>query len=746
MNYQQPQLRIFQTFGESTTARVSSLAPCIVAPFYDVHADQYAGAYDAEAATFPYLGMSGDDMIMENDLTGVFSVTLKNAQAQGYAPLSYSSTAGAAGCVGSDGKSIFTGMIVADGGGFPVPAGFPSLKVGDTVVVENSGTTETHKIAAFQRANATAHSISLPTYETLGEHAAQDATLGGSHALDADTLLKFVITTGGTVGTDTVKATLYLDGVAVQSDISCSASAVSLTADGLTSLNITFASGSAWAAGDTVTFGLGTTTNASAAYNQGYATIILDDAIDETLLTTGTTFTFYYGVGDIVDPVGATWTTEGLSLAATLEKGGLNILSGDVYMTYRIRKNEYTSKVYTVSRADVKGLLGAVHPLNPLSVMCGLALRNSDSSYVGFVAVQFDNLESYQKAFDAIGVTNAVWSIIPYSEDEAIQRRAANTALFLSNAVNMNWKTAWLGKDTADEITVLATMSGTVASSDLKKVVKTTGEFSDIKFGDTFVMTGGAEYTVMGVVTTVSSPYFIVDADLPTGTVSGKIIRKLSAEDKAAEVGAYARSYNSERVRVFYADGPYLVDFPEADCPMSYLAAAWAGKRAGSAPHQPLTRLPIDGIATRGDGGFTTTQLDYMGSMGVWLTVTDNNGLTYCRHQLTTKNADENYNLKEDSKVSNADEISMTFRSMLDGYYGRMNVTDPGLEVIRMKVEEVVLTVQARVWSDLLGPQVTSLNSLEVERDANFSDRVNVFADFTTPDPLNNLDVYLTIR
>jgi hypothetical protein len=267
-----------------------------------------------------------------------------------------------------------------------------------------------------------------------------------------------------------------------------------------------------------------------------------------------------------------------------------------------------------------------------------------------------------------------------------------------------------------------------------------------VKYGD-IVLNNGNQYVVMSVFTAVLHPYIMLDTALPTGNVSGfEVVRKVTAADKADEIRRYANSLDSERVRLFFADGPYLTGWPEQECPMSYLAAAWAGKRAGAAPHQPLTRATISGIACRGNGGFTVDLMNEMAEAGTWLTVTDNDGTTYCRHQLTTKDSDENYNLKEDSKVSNADEISMTFRSSLDSYYGRANVTDTALEVIRLKAEEIVLSIQGRSWSSLLGPQITGLNNLTIERDPSFSDRVNLYVSLATPDPLNNLDVYLSIQ
>lgn len=745
MNYQLPQTRIFQTFGESSTVRTSSLAPCIVAPFYDVHEDTYYGPFESVAAQYPYIGMSGDDLIMDSDIeNGVFSLTLKNAQAQGYKALTYSTSPGTAGYLAADKKSLYTGMVVAEGGGFPVPAGFPALKVGDTVVHRSSGgaVKSVRKIASFQQANSLV-ATSLPTYATTGNHAPGDAQLTGTHSVTANTLLEFVVTTGGTVGSSPAPVlSLYIGGVAVQTGIS---SGNTLAAAGFSTLTITLAASSVWAAGDKITFGLAAATTATAQYNQGYSTIILDEPIATGDVANNDTYTLYYGIGNVTDPTGVTFDAEKVSIAASVTKNGLSIFSGDIYLTYRIRKNEYTEKVYTVSANGLEGMVGKAHPLNPLSMMCSLALRNSAGAEVCFVAVQFDNQASYEKAFEAIGVTNACWSIVPYSEDETIQRLAYEKALKFSSPEIMNWKTVWLGKDVEDIQTVLASFTGTVAGAAPRNVT-TSNDISGVKFGDTLVASDGTEYTIMSVFTAVASPYLVLDTDVPAGTITGTILRKVSAVSKSEEVGAYARSFNSERVRVFFADGPYLTDYPAAECPMSYLAAAWAGKRGGAAPHQPLTRSELFGISTKGEGGFTVDNLNYMAGMGVWLTVTDNDGVTYCRHQLTTKNAEENYNFKEDSKVANADEISMTIRSSLDAYYGRTNVTDPAIEVIRLRAEEVVLTIQGRVWSDLIGPQITELESLDIERDASFSDRVNLYIVCTTPDPLNNLDIYLTIK
>lgn len=746
MSYQVPQTRIFTQYEESTAVSVSSLAACIVAPYYDVHDKITFGSYESAAVSFPYIGLSGDDRITSADIAdGVFKTTISNAQVQGYKPITYSTTEGNAGYIGADNKSLTCGIVVANGGGFSVPAGFPALKVGDTVVQKASGgsTKAVCKIAGFQQANATTKTLGLPIFNTYSEHAAGDLTLGGTPTITANAVVKIKITVGGTVAASNspIRADISLDDATpIVTNATVGTSAITITGTGLT---VTFTASKAWVAGDEISFGVFIGASATYQYDQGYSVVILDRTVTAA---TGDTFTLYYSAGDINDPVGATWDTEGLTLAASLTKNGLSIYSGDVLGTYRIRKNEYTDRVYSVSStAELSGLVGTIHPLNPLSIMCYLALVNSSNSNVCFVAVADDSYASYSKAFDVLGTTNEGWAIVPYSENPTIQELAFTKAQEYCGAAIMNWKTAWLGYDVADTLTVMEGVAGTVVSPGDKITVDATYDITVVKYGDKIIKDGNT-YTVLSVVTSTATPYIIIDTTLPTGAISGlTIIRPVSAQDKVDLYRTYARSFNSELVRVFFADAPYLTSWPTEKCPMTYLAAAWAGKRSGVAPHQSLTRSTITGITCKNTSGFTAEQMNQMAEYGVWITVTDNNGSTFCRHQLTTKDTGENYNLKEDSKVANAHEISMAFRSGLDSYYGRANVTETAMEVIRLKAEEIALSIQGRSWSALLGPQITSVNSISIEMDPNFSDRVNLYISLGTPDPLNNLDVYLTI-
>ena len=236
MSYQVPQTRIFTQFEASNAISTSALAACVVAPYYDVHADIAFGKYP-DTKEFPYIGLSGDDRITSADITDkVFTTIIKNAQVLGYNPIPYQSTTeGDAGYVNTAQRSLATGLVVAEGGGFSVPEGFPALKVGDIVTQTASGGTspkKIFKIAGFMQADATSYGIGLPKFETAGEHNTTDITLEGTHDLAYNAVMTIRITTGGTVTAEDspVKAAISLnDGAIILSNFTCDPTGGTLT-------------------------------------------------------------------------------------------------------------------------------------------------------------------------------------------------------------------------------------------------------------------------------------------------------------------------------------------------------------------------------------------------------------------------------------------------------------------------------------------------------------------------------------
>jgi hypothetical protein len=136
--------------------------------------------------------------------------------------------------------------------------------------------------------------------------------------------------------------------------------------------------------------------------------------------------------------------------------------------------------------------------------------------------------------------------------------------------------------------------------------------------------------------------------------------------------------------------------------------------------------------------------MDAMAGDGVWVVARDTgSGLVYNRHQLTTCTSEPRQ--REDSKITNADEIRRYYRESLDDLYGRANISDELIETLYLRLDTVYQNITGRSWSWEIGKQITDITSTTIARDPDFSDRLIVRVALTTPDPLNNLDVYLTI-
>jgi len=227
------------------------------------------------------------------------------------------------------------------------------------------------------------------------------------------------------------------------------------------------------------------------------------------------------------------------------------------------------------------------------------------------------------------------------------------------------------------------------------------------------------------------------------GEYAAAVTRKADAYSKAVEVASVARTLDDPRLRLVTGDAPALQEFADP-VPSAYLAAAAAGLRSACAPHQPITRVTLEGVNLLNSTGYTASALDAMAAGGVWIAVRDEgSGSVYTRHQLTT--CSSKYNQREDSKITNADEISRFYREELGDLFGRSNISDELIETLYLRLNTVYQRISARNWDWRLGRQITGVTDTVVQRDPDLADRLLVKVSLTTPDPLNNLDVYITI-
>jgi hypothetical protein len=219
-----------------------------------------------------------------------------------------------------------------------------------------------------------------------------------------------------------------------------------------------------------------------------------------------------------------------------------------------------------------------------------------------------------------------------------------------------------------------------------------------------------------------------------------EVVRSLTRNQIAANYAAAPRVRGVRVMNVY----PDTVEVGDKSIPSYFLAAAIAGLRSGSAPHQPLTNVEISGFDSvkRTTEFMSTEQLNIMAAGGTWIVTQDpESGAIITRHALTT--ADYSVEIeREESYTSNLDSISRAYYDVFKKYIGNCNLTDALLELIQGKVD--ALTTQlTRSVSFELGPQLIACTVASLRKHELYKDRSVLELNCTLPGPHNNMDIYI---
>jgi hypothetical protein len=110
---------------------------------------------------------------------------------------------------------------------------------------------------------------------------------------------------------------------------------------------------------------------------------------------------------------------------------------------------------------------------------------------------------------------------------------------------------------------------------------------------------------------------------------------------------------------------------------------------------------------------------------------------------LSTDNTD--LNTKEQSITTNVDDISYKIYNAAYKLVGVGNVTPTMLRIINDTVTYVMSTLEGGVVNERLGPQLLEGTILSINVDPVFADKVVVKVALDIPEPLNILEITLTI-
>jgi hypothetical protein len=247
-------------------------------------------------------------------------------------------------------------------------------------------------------------------------------------------------------------------------------------------------------------------------------------------------------------------------------------------------------------------------------------------------------------------------------------------------------------------------------------------------------------YTVDTVISDTQLTVTQAPASDLTIAVKMEVWRTATATEYANNVAAVAQLHNDRRVCALWCD--WLAFGGETNVSKSILAAYVAGLRSAVAPHQPLSNYELSNLDIMITIPLGGSQLNTMAGNGVWVVYEDESGTVLSRHQLTTDPQSLPY--REQSITTNADAIVRDFRDNVQDLYGKGNVSEEMLELIRSRLYSVKSQIVSRNFPPQIGPQLQDMTIERLYIDPVNKDRINCEVDLDLPEPLNQL--YIKFR
>ena len=480
----------------------------------------------------------------------------------------------------------------------------------------------------------------------------------------------------------------------------------------------------------------------------------------------------------LTDPllVDGTGVLKALTIGLPASGSGSAYAPARVYVEYRaLRTDNAVTILSTSSLALVEATLGPVSPENPLAEGVYNAVLNASGTAVYYMGVPTNDLAGYNVVLEQARRTNKVYGLVPLTFDRTVQDavKAHVTAMSLSREAK--WRKAWLcqarvtsgilpgyaaasvgvywktAAPATDPETGTAIRMFTVSpqSGSLNPAFATNG----VRAGD-IVRVFSSTSTLVGVATkdyvisAVRGQTELISTTDITNTANQlvQIIRPYSTAEQAVNMAA--ANGNDRRVNVVF---PTQVSTGGVAKSGYFLAAALAGLRAGSLPHQPLTNAEVLGFddLTESVVTFTTTDLDVLASAGFWVVTQDVvGGTVYVRHQLTSAGYDEvgaDPKFSEDSLTTNVDSVSYGLQRGLSPYVGRFNLNPATLALVDAAI---VRTLQAHMLesaASTAGPQLLGYNVKKLGISPLFKDKIDCEVTLTLPFPFNGGTVTLVV-
>jgi hypothetical protein len=460
-----------------------------------------------------------------------------------------------------------------------------------------------------------------------------------------------------------------------------------------------------------------------------------------------------------------TWTNAGVEVP-------LPMVEADLYLEYRAWICDAGDTVYEVAQVeDLDNVPGVDHPDNPLRYAIGKAWMNSNETAVKYIAVcDPDDIASWQAVLLKLNGRTDIYGLVPLTRDTDVLDEFQTHINEQSEPEVGRYRALWVNLD-ADEMVVI---SNEANSEDEAELLATVGDdpdvagtqwtYVEIPAGNAQFLTNGARandimrynFTTDGWGNVVYDEFItesIVNEDafkLATGqgTAEETTAKKMElwrsplVSELATQLAGKAAAYLDERVRCVWPD---TIEDANYTLEGYHLCAALAGLRSGVGPQQGMTNLEIAGfVATpRSNDLFNRDEMDEMAGDGVWIVLTDEDGLQFTRHAVTSAGFGD-LETQEEMIRTNKDSVAIGFNTDLAEFFGKTNVVTNTLELVRLRLEGRI-SYFMQVESPLLGGQLIDGEVLEVRQHSTLTDTVVVNMRLVYPSPFNNVEIFQEI-
>ncbi|MEN6550146.1 MAG: hypothetical protein ABFE07_29225 [Armatimonadia bacterium] len=439
-----------------------------------------------------------------------------------------------------------------------------------------------------------------------------------------------------------------------------------------------------------------------------------------------------------------------------------NAPSGTILLSYTAKRTDNVDALVTLeTQDDVVAKLGPIVPANPLAFAAWLALQNTGTT-VYATAVEDDEVADHTAAAEFLE-TREVYSIVPLSQLPEVHQIWKSNVDTMSTEANKHERIAFINRllfvsetkatGTSGYVPAATTFSADdgdfindeVAAGMMVKILDNTGAVTESARVLRVVSATELELVAPGLTT---ESYHTLDYRIDTYDLDKAEQADFLADYSVAFADRRVFNVWPDLVQIAYTledagDDTFATATGEvtADLPGYFACAIVGAMKAGYAPQQPFTNVPMTGLVglQHSNEYFSPTQLDVIATGGTYILVQDApTAPCYCRHQLSTDVT--SIEKRELSICSDVDYVAKFLRNQLRPYIGRYNITPTLLETLRSVTDGVLKFLKAEGQLMETGTKLVSLVQSESQPDT-----VEVTIQLDVPYPCNYIRVTLVI-